>query len=166
MDRKYILQHHPEAVRKDMTNPNHWFYLAIQRRCDGVDSFYAMKEYDRMWKHATDNGKFVTLKDFVAQRRRKKRSSPKAPGDKETSDRELRSGGKATGSQKDDGSKSSSSGDSKKNKKRPAKLKTLKPTSNHPKKLEVGCISEPLVIYADDRNRVGTYKTTEALKGE
>jgi hypothetical protein len=161
MDRKYILQHHPEAVRKDMTNPNHWFYLAIKRRCDGVDSFYAMKEYDRMWKHATDYGKFVTLKQFVAQGRRKKRSAPKETG-ASADDRQLRSG-KTKGSQDDD-SEGSKSGDSKK-KKRPAKLKTHKPTRDHPKKLEVECISQPLVVFGDEQNRSGTYKATRDTKG-
>jgi hypothetical protein len=163
MDRKYILKHHPEVVQKDMTDPNHWFYLAIKRRCDGVDSFYAMKEYDRMWKHATDYGKFVTLKGFVVQGRRKKRSAPKETG-ASADGRQLRSG-KAKGSQDDD-SKSSKSGDSKKKKKHPAKLKTLKPTRDHPKKLEVECISQPLVVYADERHQMGTYKASKEGNGE
>jgi hypothetical protein len=165
-DRKYILQHHPEARGKDMTDPNHWFYLAIKRRCDGVDSFYAMKEYDRMWKHDTDNGKFVTLKDFIAQGRRKKKPPPQSSGDKETSNRKLRSRKRKRSKKKDDGSKSSEGSDSKEKRKRPAKLKTLKPTRDHPKKLEVGCVSQPLVVYGDEWNRTGTYKATDKGEGE
>ena len=171
-DKDRILQQFPEARGKPLTDAGNWFYLAIRQRCNGLDSFHAMKEYDRLWCHKTDEGKFVTLKAFKAQRRHKK-----APGSSNKPTNRP-SPGKGAG-----GNKRNTRSNGKKGKKEDPKLDEDEEEGSDPEKtpppllapreptpgwhpdLEIQSVDHPWICFVDKEYHHGSFEPIDG-KGE
>jgi hypothetical protein len=116
-----------------------------------------MKEYDRMWKHETDEDKYVTLKDFKSQGRhikeRKKKAKPTTPvGGVGGSKRDLRP--------RDPKAKDETS-DSDEEPEPPALLKTRSPSEGFPPDVQVELVTQPRFLFVGKSNKHGSFELND-----